>query len=533
MFFQFSLLFACFFGLVFSEYKNEKNETLTDLPIELLQEVTHRFGSPEVCKKFSELCKRTRIVGKEAMEIEKALFDLSIYDKPSLLKIAKSYRRWMCDLDDPLSFKAYSIVKDCFRKKYIDIEKLITVFMTIDIEIYSYDGYYTDIFYFLVDRPEFNPGLFNSLALALAAMLDDHDLVFRLIQDPRVDPSTENNYVAFWAAWNNHTDILQILFQKDVFGLEVGFVPASARGNTVFIQLLLNRGLVPDFEALLASIEGNQIETFHLIIPHVALQERVQQTIQMAVEYDNNYVFDYMFQHYYNQIDSFTVNLAFRMAIIKNNRHIFDVAYSHPFNNPAALDNWAIRLAVQHNRTEIFYILINDDRVNPCEIENALMNYALHKNLNMFYEILNSGKCTLTSDLIMEAFNNGESLVISLLKYSITKNLPRAKQLVELAFIKSCGLGFKSVFLFCLQFVDPTLGNNQCMKSAVVRNHATVVRELLKDERVDPTFEGNFAIRAAVLKRSIEVLQLLVQDQRVTQNIEDKVFGFQIKPFGN
>lgn len=63
--------------------------------------------------------------------------------------------------------------------------------------------------------------------------------------------------------------------------------------------------------------------------------------------------------------------------------------------------------------------------------------------------------------------------------------------------------------------VDPSFGNNNCIRSASYHGRLKVARLLLSDSRVDPYDVNNDAIRTASAKRHFEVVRLLVAHPQV------------------
>ena len=65
----------------------------------------------------------------------------------------------------------------------------------------------------LLDDPRVDPSADNNCAIRSAAKNGHLDVVNRLLEDPRVDPSSNNNCAIRWAAKNGHLDVVNRLLE--------------------------------------------------------------------------------------------------------------------------------------------------------------------------------------------------------------------------------------------------------------------------------------------------------------------------------
>jgi hypothetical protein len=65
----------------------------------------------------------------------------------------------------------------------------------------------------LLQDPRVDPSAQNNFAIAIASMNGHLAVVERLLEDPRVDPSAKNNCAIRWAAYSNHLAIVERLLQ--------------------------------------------------------------------------------------------------------------------------------------------------------------------------------------------------------------------------------------------------------------------------------------------------------------------------------
>jgi hypothetical protein len=87
----------------------------------------------------------------------------------------------------------------------------------------------------------------------------------------------------------------------------------------------------------------------------------------------------------------------------------------------------------------------------------------------------------------------------------------------------SCIAGYTDIVHFLLNnyypLVDPSTGNNYCIKAAVEYNNYNIIKILLKYPEVDPTIDYNYPIITASRNRRYKIVNLLLSDKRVLNTI--------------
>lgn len=80
------------------------------------------------------------------------------------------------------------------------------------IQLACQEGYISTVIALLKD-PRVDPSVENNAALSLAIENDYIDIVELLLDDPRIDPTIENNYAIELASYNRHFDMVELLLE--------------------------------------------------------------------------------------------------------------------------------------------------------------------------------------------------------------------------------------------------------------------------------------------------------------------------------
>lgn len=165
---------------------------------------------------------------------------------------------------------------------------------------------------------------------------------------------------------------------------------------------------------------------------------------------------------------------------------------AHEKVNPADDSNSCIKLASQNGHTEIVRQLLLDPRVNPSDDNDFAFTFACE---------------------------NGHFEVVKLLLEDGRINLDtHGRKAIK----KSAAIGFDKIVQLLIEHgVDPSLSDNNCIKSACKNGHIAVVKVLLADRRVDPTADNHVAIISSAENGYVEVVKHLLEDGRVDPCIND------------
>jgi ankyrin repeat protein len=173
------------------------------------------------------------------------------------------------------------------------------------------------------------------------------------------------------------------------------------------------------------------------------------------------------------------------------------IAYAIQFNNPDVIaclieagydpseDNIALRFASINGNLDIVKTLLLDSRVDPSIEENEALELAvLSGNADIVSFLLKDPRITSIDEYI-------------LLKAIISRNEETVKVLLS------------------DPRIDPSVNDNNSIKTALRYGDLDMVKLLLNDPRVDPSSDNNYLIKEAARKGYSSVVDILLRDPRI------------------
>jgi ankyrin repeat protein len=126
----------------------------------------------------------------------------------------------------------------------------------------------------LLEDPRVDPSTLNNLALSWASKYGHIEVVNRLLEDPRVDPSANDNLAILWATINNHIKIVSRL-------LDDIRVDANTHSNFI-IKHMTAEGNIECLKKLLPRVNPNEYHNIirlasqygHLIVVNILLEDK-------------------------------------------------------------------------------------------------------------------------------------------------------------------------------------------------------------------------------------------------------------------
>jgi ankyrin repeat protein len=266
---------------------------------------------------------------------------------------------------------------------------------------------------------------YNTYLIVWAAQKGYTEIVKLLLADPRVDPTINNNNAVRFASEESHVEIVKLLLNDP----RVDHTAVSFMGNLEMVKFLLeNTSIDPsinDNAALTNAVYKNKTEIVRLLIndPRVKLVNSNNITCDKAPFYSG------------------TMNNEIFKILVKDMQ--FDPSSEHYISS-----------VISNNNIEIIKTLLQDPNIDMCK---KYLSYAVYNNS------LEIAKLLLTDSRIDLSFDN--EMIINVSAKGNT-------EIVEL--------------LLKDPRVDPTVNDNEPLKSAVKLGHYDIIKLLLNDPRVNP-----------------------------------------------
>ena len=377
--------------------------------------------------------------------------------------------------------------------EYTQLRNLFIPFSNRTIELAARHGH-LNVVDRLLENWRINPSNNQDAAFIEAAQHGHLNVVDRLLQDRRVNPSSQNNRAL--SLPNLHEPIAIRILQDSridpVAGDNIVVITAARYGQFPLFQRLLQiPGVDPTAKNNLA-IRFASANGHFKIVQRLLMERNVDPTaddnaaIQMASENNHTDVVRLLLNN--KRVDpTANDNYAIRWASQKGHTEVVKLLLNDGRADPAAKNNYAIRTASEYGRTEVVRLLLNDKHVDPV----ADNNYAIRKaseygRTEIVRLLLNDRRADPAADnnyAIRRASEKGRTEIVRLLL-----NDGRA---------------------------DPAAKNNYAIRTASEYGRTEIVRLLLNDRRADPTAEDNAAIRTASQNGHPEVVRLLLEDDRI------------------
>jgi ankyrin repeat protein len=334
--------------------------------------------------------------------------------------------------------------------------------------------------------------------IVLASLFGNLEIVERLLQDERVDPSALNNYAIRSAAEYGHLAVVDGLLQDkrvDPSARNNAAIRSAAKnGHLAVVDRLLQDGRV-DPSALNNYAIRSAAENGHLAVVDRLLRDaRVDPSaynngaIRDAAKNGHLAVIDRLLQD--ERVDPSAVyNKAIRSAAENGHLAVIDRLLQDERVDPSAVYNTAIRDAAENGHLAVVDRLLRDERVSPSA---ALIGFAAGGHVNHVERLLQDERVDPSADdncAIRSAAENGHVAVVDRLLQD--------------------------------ERVDPSADENRALRDAAENGHLAVVDRLLHDPRVDPSANDNFAIPSAGENGHLAVVDRLLQDPRVDPSAND------------
>ena len=318
------------------------------------------------------------------------------------------------------------------------------------------------------DSIPYDPRQDNQAGLRACVAQNYARCVTYLLQNPRTDPSINDNEAILWAVQNGHLAIVQSLL-RDVR------VDPAARDN----------------EAIRHAAEEGHAAVVQLLLadPRVNPAARDNEAIRIAAE--------------------------------EGHAAVVQLLLADPRVNPAARDNEAIRVAASNGHAAVVQLLLADPRVNPASRNSAALLRSM-SHLAVVQLLLADGRVNVAEQdnwAIRHAAVDGYAAVVDALIVNgadpSARNNEAIRRSTDVAVIRR---------LLEDPRVDASAGDNVAIRAAADGENAEAVRMLVAaaqgNPAIDPSAQNNYAIREAALVAHVEIMRILMTDARVDPSVD-------------
>lgn len=344
---------------------------------------------------------------------------------------------------------------------------------------------------FLLDK-KFDPG---ATAIKTAIETGNLDIVKRLLNSKKVNPTINNNSIFIQAVRDRNDELVEILLKDGRVFSHKSVEKAVNDNNLEFIEILSKIGKIDviynNYSLLNIAAEKGNGEMFKLLLRNYGKYEyyNLKTPLSKAIINDNLEIIEIIFK----EIPA-VIHINYVMSALKeiNLTHNFDILryliekFDHLKNDifteaceegyteivkfflddfgfdPSFNENISFRESAEHCRVEIVKLLLKDKRVNPASLGN---------------------------NAIINASRKGCIEVVKILLDD-----PR---------------------------VNPSDNNNSAIKFSISRNYIDIFKLLLNDYRMDPSSDHDIILRDASIKGNLQIVKLLLKNPLVGRYIHD------------
>lgn len=215
----------------------------------------------------------------------------------------------------------------------------------------------------LLNDPRVDPSDQNNKAIMQSS---DEEIIKMLLNDPRVDPSDQNNRLFIDMCSKGYTEIVKLLLDDERINPSAqnngAIMEACWYGRSDVIELLLNSDRVIINPFYDDNIESIIIRAFHM---------KNQEIIKMLVS-DKRF-------------DQFLRNRAIISVCGYGHGHIENIKLllNDERIDPSIRNNEAIKIAIKRNRLEVVELLLNNPKINMTnDLCNELLNNCPDDEIN-------------------------------------------------------------------------------------------------------------------------------------------------------
>jgi ankyrin repeat protein len=378
-------------------------------------------------------------------------------------------------------------------------------------------GHYS-VLCLLLNDPIVDPSCLGRNTPLIRAMIGHHiQCVKLLLDDERVDPSADDNFLLRELASIGEVDLIGIVLKDSRVRVEEHLISAAYRACSSETQKVHVLSLLLDCGVIDTSIHGKEFLLEAAEHANHALVLSLLQTYGVDPLYCGAYAFicacedgDYKVAKYY-------------MFDIKD----FD---------PSIQNNLALSKASANGHLEIIELLLSDDRVNP----SATSNYTISRN--QYYQNTTIDEHFFHNHFIRFSLVGGfeyraETTNVEL-EYSISLSNTGEEPKLHVNVIDdyekvvyqntAIRLAIQNGHIELAQrlithpSIDLTLNNNEVLLSAIEHAHFELVEILLKHPSVDPSVPNGLPLRIACFLDCPEmIIRLFLDDSRVDPTIFD------------
>ena len=310
--------------------------------------------------------------------------------------------------------------------------------------------------YFSKHKIIFDPTINDNICIANPT---DPDVLTILLQDPRVDPSINNNSAFKWACQNWIVAVVERLLQDPR-------VDPSVNDNWALKE---------------ACTTGD-----HHIVELLLQDSRVD--------------------------PSANDNLAIQNACCLKEVHIAELLLQDPRVDPSANDNWAFTLAITNGHLEMVEILLRDPRVDP----NWAFKEACKTGEHRIVE-------RILQDPRIDPSANDNWTILLAAAYSQPYDRSANDNWVMHHMAAEFGHLHILERLLKDPRVDPSANDNFTIRKASINGHLPILERLLQDPRVDPSAADNLPLRGGCMRGHLHIVERLLQDSRVDPSANDNL----------
>jgi thymidylate kinase len=321
-----------------------------------------------------------------------------------------------------------------------------------------------------------NPASGNNFAIRAAIKHDHADAVKQLLQDPRVDPTTEDNIVFYIATYYGHPETMSVLLEDTRFNLTAD----QSRG---FIHTAIQNGFVDIAAILFARFPLAHVQTTELIA--------------LCADHGRSEILKVFLQHMQQQEDEVQLTSTVRESLqraFKNDHHQFILELLTQ-SKDLGIANIVTTLLNENDKALFFKLAFMHANVRRVLLRNCGSSF----NVIVSRDMLSSACYNGSADVVRELLDNHQDKFGDCTMNDKEEFFHLARKHVDVVrvLLSKFGSSFN------------VLVSRNMLSSASYNASADVVRELLDNHRVK---FGDWTVddfNAAALRGNEPVLRLL------------------------
>lgn len=343
----------------------------------------------------------------------------------------------------------------------------------------------------------------KNLSIQLSSRNGHFEVVNRLLEDPKTDPSVDNNAPLAYAVSNGYEGIIDRLLADPRINLKYSdsnhwvLDAAIKKGDLELVNRLLDDPRIDPSRHFDIAIKRASELGYYGLVKRLLADARVnpneyshESPLAEAIKHGHKDIVDLLLSD--QRVDPSNYhNHALRLASEKGDLELVNRLLQNSKVSPNedyGFSTPALTEAIENGHVEIANRILDDPRTDPSADNNSALLKASEK-----------GYCKLVDRLLTDSrLKFDKSLSPRLL---LSKNPEVVQRLLQ------------------EDRIDPSINNNSAIKRASEYGYPATVAMLLQDSRVDPSVSDNYAIQWAARNGHLEVVNLLLKDRRVDSTV--------------